>query len=67
MVEHDERMRRAVTGLRASRSPTPGAEARVLAAVELQLGGPDGGGGSAAGEGGSAAAAGSARATAVNV
>lgn len=50
MVEHDEfssrsvtaeqLMRRAVAGVRASRSPTSDAQARVFAALELRLGGP---------------------------
>jgi hypothetical protein len=47
MVEHDklsarpaELMRRAVAGVRASRSPTPEAQARVFAALELRLGVP---------------------------
>lgn len=43
MAEHDELMRRAVEGLRASRSPTAEAKARVEAALQLQLGGPPGG------------------------
>ena len=59
MVEHDELMRRAVAGLRSRRSPAPGTEARVLAAIELQLGGgPTGGGEPAMGGGGGSAAAG---------
>jgi hypothetical protein len=65
MVEHDELMRQAVAGLRASRTPTPGAQDRVFAALELQLGGPPGGfdpsggaGGGGAGAGGGSAAAG---------
>jgi hypothetical protein len=40
MVEHDELMRRAVAGVRASRSPTSEAQARVFAALERRLGGP---------------------------
>jgi hypothetical protein len=55
MVERDELMHRAVAGLRASRSPASGAQARVLAALELELGGPSGGDGGLAGGGGSAA------------
>jgi hypothetical protein len=54
MVEHDELIRRAVEGLRASRNPTPGAESRVFAALELQLGGPPGGGFDPSGGGGGA-------------
>jgi hypothetical protein len=61
MVEHDELLRRAVEGLRASRSPSIGAESRVFAALELQLGGPPGfdpsGGGGSAAAGSSAAGA----------
>jgi hypothetical protein len=63
MVEHDELMRQAVAGLRASRSPTAGAEARVFAALELQLGGPPGfdpGGGAGSGGSGGASVGGSA-------
>jgi hypothetical protein len=66
MVEHDELMRRAVEGLRASRSPTAGAEARVLATLQLQLGGPPGGGepgGGASTDGGAGMTAGSAAAS----
>jgi hypothetical protein len=62
----DELTRQAVAGLRASRSPTPGAQDRVFAALELQLGGPpDGfdssggtGDGTGSGGGGGSAAAG---------
>jgi hypothetical protein len=66
MVEHDELMRQAVAALRASRTPTRDARARVFAALELQLGGPPGGfdpsgggsaGGADGGVGGSAVAA----------
>jgi hypothetical protein len=63
MVEHDELMRRAVEGLRASRSPTPGAEARVLASLELQLGGPPDPGGGPSTDGGAGMTAGSAAST----
>jgi hypothetical protein len=51
MLELSDEIDRAVSGLRARRSPSAGAEARVLAALELRLAGPpaggDGGGASA--------------------
>jgi hypothetical protein len=69
MVEHDDLMRQAVAALRASRTPTPDARARVFAALELQLGGPPGGfdtsgGGEAGGGAGGGAGAGGSSATA---
>lgn len=48
MLERSDGIDQAVAGLRARRSPPPDAEARVLAGLELTLGGPPAGGGSAA-------------------
>lgn len=45
MHEHDEALARASAGLRAQRSPPPGAEARVLAGLEASFGPAGGGGG----------------------
>lgn len=55
MAEREEELARASEGLRARRSPPPGAEARVLVALEASLG-PLGGGGALAGVGSPGAA-----------
>ncbi|MFV8755209.1 hypothetical protein ACNOYE_32065 [Nannocystaceae bacterium ST9] len=62
MLEHSDPIDRAVAELRARRSPPVDAEARVLAALELEFAGPPGGGG---GDGSASLAGGGAPITAI--